>query len=94
KRKSKANYNRKAKHPDYIHFRCNVNAFNSIITDVKDKLNERQKKLLKKTPFWNLIEMFYNKRIDTNNMNKSDLDLVKLLKKFDSDTKTFNFGIK
>ncbi|CAL9026544.1 unnamed protein product [Prunus brigantina] len=29
-----------------------------------------------------------------NNMNKSDLDLVKLLKKFDPDTKSFNFGTK
>ncbi|CAL8078603.1 unnamed protein product [Prunus armeniaca] len=94
KRKSKPNYDRKAKHPDYVQFRCNVNAFNSIITDVKDKLNERQKKLLKKTPFWNLIELFYNQKIDMNNMNKSDLDLVKLLKKFDPDTKSFKFGTK
>ncbi|KAI5348861.1 hypothetical protein L3X38_001748 [Prunus dulcis] len=29
-----------------------------------------------------------------NNMNKSDLDLVKLLKKFDPDTKSFKFGTK
>ncbi|KAI5319133.1 hypothetical protein L3X38_038841 [Prunus dulcis] len=94
KRKSKANYNRKAKHPDYIQFWCNINAFNNIIIDVKDKLNEMQEKLLKKTPFWNLIEQFYNKRIDMNNMNKSNLDLVKLLKKFNPDTKSFNFGTK
>ncbi|CAL8164483.1 unnamed protein product [Prunus armeniaca] len=92
KPKPKPNYDRKAKHPDYVQFRCNVNAFNSIITDVKDKLNERQKKLLKNTPFWNLIEVFYNRRIDMNNMNKSDLDLVQLLKKFDPDTKCFKFG--
>ncbi|CAL8169347.1 unnamed protein product [Prunus armeniaca] len=92
KPKPKPNYDRKAKHPDYVQFRCNVNAFNSIITDVKDKLNERQKKLLKNTPFWNLIEVFYNRRIDMNNMNKSDLDLVQLLKKFDPDTKSFKFG--
>ncbi|KAI5335847.1 hypothetical protein L3X38_025981 [Prunus dulcis] len=45
KPKPKPNYDRKAKHPHY--------AFNSIIRDIKDKLNERQKKLLKKTPFWN-----------------------------------------
>ncbi|CAL9025928.1 unnamed protein product [Prunus brigantina] len=94
KPKPKPNYDRKAKHPDYVQFRCNVNAFNSIITDVKDKLNERQKKLLKKTPFWNLIELFYHERIDMNNMNKSDLDLVQLLKKFDPNTKSFKFGTK
>ncbi|CAL8992351.1 unnamed protein product, partial [Prunus brigantina] len=29
-----------------------------------------------------------------NNMNKSDLDLVQLLKKFDLDTKSFKFGTK
>ncbi|BBN69190.1 hypothetical protein Prudu_804S000100 [Prunus dulcis] len=80
KPKPKPNYDRKAKHPDYVQFRCNAYAFNSIIRDVKDKLNERQKKLLKKTPFWNLIELFYHQRIDMNNMNKSDLDLVQLLK--------------
>ncbi|CAL9025943.1 unnamed protein product [Prunus brigantina] len=91
KPKPKPNYDRKAKHPDYVQFRCNVNAFNSIITDVKDKLNERQKKLLKKTPFWYLIELFYHQRID---MNKSDLDLVQLLKKFDPNTKSFKFGTK
>ena len=50
--------------------------------------------MLKKTPFWNLIELFYNQRIDMKNMNKSDLDLVKLLKKFDLDTKSFKFGTK
>ena len=51
KTKPKPNYDRKAKHPDYVQFRCNAYAFNSIIRDIKDKLNERQKKLLKKTPF-------------------------------------------
>ncbi|PQQ20833.1 uncharacterized protein Pyn_25104 [Prunus yedoensis var. nudiflora] len=45
-------------------------------------------------PFWNLIKLFYNQRIDMKNMNKSNLDLVKLLKKFDPDTKTFKFGTK
>ncbi|CAL8993051.1 unnamed protein product [Prunus brigantina] len=70
KPKQKPNNDRKAKHLDYVQFRCNVNAFNSIITDVKDKLNERQKKLLKKNPLWNLIELFYHQRIDMNNMNK------------------------
>ncbi|CAL2237861.1 unnamed protein product [Prunus armeniaca] len=50
--------------------------------------------LLKKTLFWNLIELFYHQRIDMNNMNKSDLDLVQLLKKFDPDTKSFKFGTK
>ncbi|BBH05517.1 hypothetical protein Prudu_016925 [Prunus dulcis] len=60
KPKPKPNYDRKAKHPDYVQFRCNAYAFNSIIRDVKDKLNERQKKLLKKTPFWNLIELLSN----------------------------------
>ncbi|KAI5311754.1 hypothetical protein L3X38_040927 [Prunus dulcis] len=94
KPKPKPNYDRKAKHPDYAQFRCNAYAFNSIIRDIKDKLNERQKKLLKKTPFWNLIELFYLQRIDMNNMNKSDLDLVQLLKKFDPDTKSFKFGTK
>ncbi|BBH09597.1 hypothetical protein Prudu_022138 [Prunus dulcis] len=94
KPKPKPNYDRKAKHPDYVQFRCNAYAFNSIIRDVKDKLNERQKKLLKKTPFWNLIELFYHQRIDMNNMNKSDLDLVQLLKTFDPDTKSFKFGTK
>ncbi|BBH05512.1 hypothetical protein Prudu_016918 [Prunus dulcis] len=59
-----------------------------------DKLNERQKKLLKKIPFWNLIELFYHQRIDMNNMNKSDLDLAQLLKTFDPDTKSFKFGTK
>ncbi|KAI5339851.1 hypothetical protein L3X38_019124 [Prunus dulcis] len=92
KRKTKSNYDRKAKHPDYVQFWCNINAFNSIIKDVKDKLNERQKKLLKKTPFWNLIELFYHQRIDMNNMNKSDL--VQLLNKFDPNTKSFKFGTK
>ncbi|KAI5338732.1 hypothetical protein L3X38_018004 [Prunus dulcis] len=94
KHKPKPNYDRKAKHPDYVQFRCNAYAFNSIIRDIKDKVNERQKKLLKKTPFWNLIELFYHQRIDMNNMNKSDLDLVQLLKTFDSDTKSFKFGTK
>ena len=94
KPKPKPNYDRKAKHPDYVQFRCNAYAFNSIIRDIKDKLNERQKKLLKKTPFWNLIELFYHQRIDMNNMNKSDLDLVQLLKTFDPDTKSFKFGTK
>ncbi|KAI5343504.1 hypothetical protein L3X38_011380 [Prunus dulcis] len=94
KPKPKPNYDRKAKHPDYVQFRCNAYAFNSIIRDIKDKLNERQKKLLKKTHFWNLIELFYRQRIDMNNMNKSDLDLVQLLKKFDPDTKSFKFGTK
>ncbi|BBN69703.1 hypothetical protein Prudu_1115S001200 [Prunus dulcis] len=92
--KPKPNYDRKAKHPDYVQFRCNASAFNNIIRDVKDKLNERQKKLLKKTPFWNLIELFYHQRIDMNNMNKSDLDLAQLLKTFDPDTKSFKFGTK
>ncbi|BBG99430.1 hypothetical protein Prudu_009121 [Prunus dulcis] len=45
-------------------------------------------------PFWNLIELFYHQRIDMNNMNKSDLDLVQLLKTFDPDTKSFKFGTK
>ncbi|XP_020415550.1 vicilin-like seed storage protein At2g18540 [Prunus persica] len=94
KTKPKSNYDRKAKHPDYVQFRCNAYAFNSIIRDIKDKLNERQKKLLKKTPFWNLIELFYHQRIDMNNMNKSDIDLAQLLKKFDPDTKSFKFGTK
>ncbi|XP_034203872.1 uncharacterized protein LOC117618404 [Prunus dulcis] len=94
KPKPKPNYDRKAKHPDYVQFRCNAYAFNSIIRDIKDKLNERQKKLLKKTPFWNLIKLFYHQRIDMNNMNKSDLDLVQLLKTFDPDTKSFKFGTK
>ncbi|VVA28968.1 PREDICTED: LOC18777057 [Prunus dulcis] len=94
KTKPKPNYDRKAKHSDYVQFRCNVNAFNSIITDFKDKLNDRQKKLLKKSPFWNLIELFNNQRVDMKNMNKSDLDLVKLLKKFDPNTKSFKFGTK
>ncbi|KAI5312584.1 hypothetical protein L3X38_041757 [Prunus dulcis] len=94
KPKPKPNYDRKAKHSDYVQFRCNAYAFNSIIRDIKDKLNERQKKLLKKTSFWNLIELFYRQRIDMNNMNKSDLDLVQLLKKFDPDTKSFKFGTK
>ncbi|BBH02923.1 hypothetical protein Prudu_013643 [Prunus dulcis] len=94
KHKPKPNYDRKAKHPDYVQFRCNAYAFSSIIRDIKDKLNERQKKLLKKTPFWNLIELFYHQRIDMNNMNKSDLDLVQLLKTFDPDTKSFKFGTK
>ncbi|KAI5312597.1 hypothetical protein L3X38_041770 [Prunus dulcis] len=85
KPKPKPNYDRKAKHPNYVQFRCNAYAFNSIIRDIKDKLNERQKKLLKKTPFWNLIELFYRQRIDMNNMNKSDLDLVQLLKKFNQE---------
>ncbi|PQQ19250.1 uncharacterized protein Pyn_31873 [Prunus yedoensis var. nudiflora] len=92
--KPKPNYNRKAKYPDYVQFWCNGNAFNSIITDVKDKLNDKQKKLLKKTPFWNLIELFYNQRVDMKNMNKSDLDLLKLLKKFDPYIKSFKFGTK
>ncbi|KAI5315709.1 hypothetical protein L3X38_044885 [Prunus dulcis] len=94
KPKPKPNYDRKAKHPDYVQFRCNAYAFNNIIRDIKDKLNERQNKLLKKTPFWNLIELFYRQRIDMNNMNKSDLDLVQLLKTFDPDTKSFKFGTK
>ncbi|XP_020412740.1 uncharacterized protein PFB0765w-like [Prunus persica] len=100
KTKPKPNYDRKAKHPDYVQFRCNAYAFNSIIRDIKDKLNERQKKLLKKTPFWNLIELFYRQRIDMNNMNKSDIDLAQLLKTFDPDTKytatfrTRHFGEK
>ncbi|PQQ12206.1 uncharacterized protein Pyn_00247 [Prunus yedoensis var. nudiflora] len=94
KRRSKPNYDRKAKHPDHVQFQCNVNVFNNIITDVKDKLNERQKMLLKKIHFWNLIELFYHQRIDMNNMNKSDLDLRQLLKKFDPDTKSFKFGTK
>ncbi|XP_020421343.1 glutamic acid-rich protein-like [Prunus persica] len=94
KTKPKPNYDRKAKHPDYVQFRCNAYAFNSIIRDIKDKLNERQKKLLKKTPFWNLIELFYRQRIDMNNMNKSDIDLAQLLKTFDPDTKSFKFGTK
>ncbi|BBG95142.1 hypothetical protein Prudu_003613 [Prunus dulcis] len=94
KPKPKPNYDRKAKHPDYVQFRCNAYAFNSIIRDIKDKINERQKKLLKKTPFWNLIELFYRQRIDMNNMNKSDLDLVQLLKTFHPDTKSFKFGTK
>ncbi|XP_034203856.1 uncharacterized protein LOC117618382 [Prunus dulcis] len=94
KHKPKPNYDRKAKHPDYVQFRCNAYAFNNIIRDIKDKLNERQKKLLKKTPFLNLIELFYHQRIDMNNMNKSDLDLVQLLKTFDPDTKSFKFGTK
>ncbi|XP_020420309.1 uncharacterized protein LOC109949321 [Prunus persica] len=94
KTKPKPNYDRKAKHPDYVQFRCNAYAFNSIIRDIKDKLNERQKKFLKKTPFWNLIELFYCQRIDMNNMNKSDIDLAQLLKTFDPDTKSFKFGTK
>ncbi|XP_020418256.1 uncharacterized protein LOC109948880 [Prunus persica] len=48
----------------------------------------------RKPLFWNLIELFYRQRIDMNNMNKSDLDLVQLLKKFDPDTKSFKFGTK
>ncbi|KAI5327453.1 hypothetical protein L3X38_026849 [Prunus dulcis] len=47
KPKPKPNYDRKAKHPDYVQFRCNAYAFNSIIRDIKDKLNESCSQLLK-----------------------------------------------
>lgn len=90
----KPSYDRKAKNPDYVQFRCNVNAFNNMITNIKDKINERQKEMLQKTPFWNLIEPFYNQRIDMHCMTKSDIDLVKLLKQFDPTTKSFTFGSK
>lgn len=67
---------------------------NNIITDVKDRLNDRQKELLQKTPFQKLIEPFYNGRVDMKHMIKSDLDLVKLLKQFDPAIKSFKLCTK
>ncbi|KAI5334867.1 hypothetical protein L3X38_025000 [Prunus dulcis] len=92
--KPKPTYDQKVKHPDYVQSRCNMNPFNINFTQVKDKLNDTQKQLLQKTPFWNLIEPYYNGRINMEHMIKSDLDLVKLLKMFDAKTKSFEFGSK
>lgn len=94
KPKPKPSYERKATHPDYVQFRCNVNVFNNIITDVKDRLNDMQNEFLQKTHFWKLTELFYNGRVNMKHMIKSDLDLVKLLKQFDHATKSFKFGTK
>ncbi|KAM1788005.1 hypothetical protein ACFX11_038351 [Malus domestica] len=85
-------YDQKVKHPDHAQFRCNMTAFNTIVQEVKGILNSKQIDLLKKTPFWPLIKQFYKGRMSKDDIVKSDLNLNEMVKVFNHQTKSFNFG--
>ncbi|KAM1198525.1 hypothetical protein COP2_010163 [Malus domestica] len=85
-------YDRKAKHLDYAQFRCNMTAFNTIVQEVKSILNSKQINLIKKTPFWPVIKTFYEGRMSKDDIVKSNLDLNEMVKVFNHQTKSFNFG--
>ncbi|KAM1095013.1 hypothetical protein ACFX2B_009815 [Malus domestica] len=85
-------YDRKAKHLDHAQFRCNMTAFNTIVQEVKGILNSKQINLIKKTPFWPVIKTFYEGRMSKDDIVKSNLDLNEMVKVFNHQTKSFNFG--
>ncbi|TQD93911.1 hypothetical protein C1H46_020470 [Malus baccata] len=71
---------RKAKHLDHAWFRCNMNAFNTIVQEVKDILNSKQIDLPKKTPCWPLIKPFYEGHVSKDDIVKLDFDLNEMVK--------------
>ena len=79
----------------YLQYRCNMTGFSDSIEIYKPMLEERKDVCyeLAKTPFWSLIKLYMDHiLVVTQRKKKSDTDLIKFIKCYDSREQKFRFG--
>ncbi|XP_021809106.1 AT-rich interactive domain-containing protein 4B-like [Prunus avium] len=80
--------------PNYVQIKSNMLSFIATI----DNIRQRHEKwndiltLLSKTPFWPLIEAYMQKRLTKLECMKSNYDIVRLIKDYDTKTRKFKFN--
>ncbi|BFG20572.1 hypothetical protein CerSpe_068460 [Prunus speciosa] len=80
--------------PNYVQIKSNMLSFTATIDNIRQKLENRNdvKTLLSKTPFWPLIEAYMQKRLTKVECMKSNYDIVRLIKDYDTKTRKFKFN--
>ncbi|PQM34965.1 nucleolin-like [Prunus yedoensis var. nudiflora] len=80
--------------PNYVQIKSNMLSFTATIDNIREKLENRNdvKTLLSKTPFWPLIEAYMQKRLTKVECMKSNYDIVRLIKDYDTKTRKFKFN--
>ncbi|PQM34479.1 nucleolin-like [Prunus yedoensis var. nudiflora] len=80
--------------PNYVQIKSNMLSFTTTIDNIRQKLENRNdvKTLLSKTPFWPLIEAYMQKRLTKVECMKSNYDIVRLIKDYDTKTRKFKFN--
>ncbi|KAL6211198.1 hypothetical protein ACLB2K_016425 [Fragaria x ananassa] len=73
-----------------------MTAFQDLIFKIHGKLKAKERRLLrevlKKTPFWNLIELYDNGLLTKATAEKSDKDVHRIVQCYDTSLKKFGFG--
>lgn len=81
-----------AKGEKHVQYRCNMKSFFNTMQRVKKHLTEGHLELLRQTPFWPLISAFYYGVISEDQCRKSDSDVLKIIRCYNSITMSFEFG--
>ncbi|KAM1476818.1 hypothetical protein ACFX1Q_038213 [Malus domestica] len=76
----------------HVQYRCNMKSFFNTMQRVKKHLTEGHLELLRQTPFWPLISAFYYGVISEDQCRKSDSDVLKIIRCYNSITMSFEFG--
>ncbi|KAI8554873.1 hypothetical protein RHMOL_Rhmol05G0130700 [Rhododendron molle] len=72
--------------------RCNIQAMIRLMNGFP--VTPALKDSLKKTPFWHLINAFIEEKVKSDHCRKFDEVVVKIVKSYDANTKTFRLGNK
>ncbi|PQQ12383.1 nucleolin-like [Prunus yedoensis var. nudiflora] len=80
--------------PNYVQIKSNMLSFTATIDNIRQRLENRNDilTLLSKTPFWPLIEAYMQKRLTKLECMKSNYDIVRLIKDYDTKTRKFKFN--
>ncbi|KAL6199313.1 hypothetical protein ACLB2K_029097 [Fragaria x ananassa] len=83
------------KEQSYSQYKCNMTAFQDLVFKIYGKLKTKERRLLrevlKKTPFWNLIELYDKGLMKKATTKKSDKDVHRIVQCYDMSLKKFRF---
>ncbi|KAG5556757.1 hypothetical protein RHGRI_007128 [Rhododendron griersonianum] len=88
--KSKHNNKKLDAEGKQVTYRSNLQAMVNLMRDLK--LQEHHLILLRKTPFWLLIDALKKKKLSNDNCTKFDKVALKIIKSYDHEGKTFKIG--
>ncbi|KAG5557089.1 hypothetical protein RHGRI_007373 [Rhododendron griersonianum] len=88
--KSKHNNEKLDAEGKQVTYRSNLQAMVNLMRDLK--LQEHHLILLRKTPFWLLIDALKKKKLSNDNCTKFDKVALKIIKSYDHEGKTFKIG--
>lgn len=75
-----------------VQSKCNMLSFMKMMNTVKDNIKKEHTDLLELTPFWPIISAYKDGKITKEMHTKSDIDIMKIVQRFNATTGSFEFG--